>query len=65
MPLTLELLTMTSIDDTLKDRSQALAQAILEDADFTPAQAAAILAAIRVLVDRNPPQFPAKILRFN
>lgn len=56
---------MTSIDDTLKDRSQALAQAILEDADFTPAQAAAILAAIRVLVDRNPPQFPAKILRFN
>ena len=65
MPLTLELLTMTSIDDTLKDRSQALAQAILEDADFTPTQAAAILAAIRVLVDRNPPQFPAKILRFN
>lgn len=56
---------MMSIDETLKDRSQALAQAILEDADFTPAQAAAILTAIRVLMDKHPPQFPAKILRFN
>lgn len=55
------------IDNTnvLQDRSQALAQAILEDADFTPAQAAAILAAIRVILDRNPPARPANILRFN
>jgi len=61
MLLIQELLIMMSIED----RTNSLAKAILEDAEFTPAQAEAILTIIRLMLEKTPPQLPAKILRFN
>lgn len=50
---------------SIEDRTNSLAKAILEDAEFTPAQAEAILTIIRLMLEKTPPQLPAKILRFN